>query len=159
MIYPLIVPRTVNHIDFINPVRDECKTLWDVLRFLVFQSFEEFRKKSPECTVYRCYDPKLRNKCASTGVSNKVKKNLPWPGILLKNSQKINKTLKKIGLRKWNFFGVKEFFPWILISKMDVKMNLRVITKNHAADLKIGSPFKSILEPIALTSPSRQPGS
>ena len=40
------------------------------------------------------------------------------------------------------FFSVKEFFPWILISKMDVKMNLRMITKNHAADSKIGSPLK-----------------
>ena len=25
---------------------------------------------------------------------------------------------------------------------MDVKMNLRIITKNHAADSKIGSPLK-----------------
>ena len=30
---------------------------------------------------------------------------------------------------------------------MDVKINLRIITKNHAVDLKIGSPLKSILEP------------
>ena len=37
-------------------------------------------------------------------------------------------------------------------------MNSRIITKNHAADSKIGSPLKSILEPIGLTSPSRQPG-
>ena len=42
---------------------------------------------------------------------------------------------------------------------MDVKMNLRIMTKNHAADIKIGSPLKSNLEPIGLTSPSRQPES
>ena len=34
------------------------------------------------------------------------------------------------------------FFWWILISKMDVKMNLRTITKNHAADSKIGSSLE-----------------
>ena len=38
-------------------------------------------------------------------------------------------------------------------------MNLRIITNNHAADPKRGSLLKSILEPIGLTSPSRQPGS
>ena len=37
-------------------------------------------------------------------------------------------------------------------------MNLRIITKNHAADSKIGFPLKSILELIRLTSPTRQPG-
>ena len=42
---------------------------------------------------------------------------------------------------------------------MDVKMNLRIITKNLAAESKIGSPLKLILEPIRLTSPTRQPGS
>ena len=55
--------------------------------------------------------------------------------------------------------GVKEFFSWILILKMDVKINLRITTKNHVADSKIGSPLKSILEPIELTSSFRQPGS
>ena len=40
---------------------------------------------------------------------------------------------------KMKFFGVNEFFFVILISKMDVKMNLRIITKNHADDSKIGS--------------------
>ena len=35
------------------------------------------------------------------------------------------------------FFGVEEFFSWILISKMGVKMNFRIIAKNHAADSKI----------------------
>ena len=39
------------------------------------------------------------------------------------------------------------------------KMNLRAIKKNRAADSKIESPLKSILEPIGLTSPSRQHGS
>ena len=38
-------------------------------------------------------------------------------------------------------------------------MNLRIKAKNHAADSKIGSPLKSILEPIGLTSPPRQSGS
>ena len=38
-------------------------------------------------------------------------------------------------------------------------MNLRIITKNHVAVSKIGSPLKSIFEPIALTSPYRQPRS
>ena len=40
------------------------------------------------------------------------------------------------------FFCAKEFFPWILISKMSVKMNFRIITKNQATDLKIGSTLK-----------------
>ena len=40
------------------------------------------------------------------------------------------------------FFGVKDFFFVNLISKMDVKMNLRIKTKNHAADSKIGSLLK-----------------
>ena len=40
---------------------------------------------------------------------------------------------------------------------MDVKINLRIITKNHAAE--IGSRLKSILGPIGLTSPTRQSGS
>ena len=42
---------------------------------------------------------------------------------------------------KMKFFGVKEFFfSLILISEMDVKMNLWIITKNHAADSKKGPP-------------------
>ena len=48
----------------------------------------------------------------------------------------------KIGLWKWNFLVSRNFFSLILISEMDVKMNLRIITKNHAADSKIGSPLK-----------------
>ena len=42
---------------------------------------------------------------------------------------------------------------------MDVKINLRIIPKNHTADSKKGDPEKSILEPMGLTSPTRQPGS
>ena len=51
---------------------------------------------------------------------------------------------RKIGFRKWNFFGVKEFFLWTLISKIGVKTNLRIITKNHAAHPEIGFLTKSI---------------
>ena len=44
---------------------------------------------------------------------------------------------------KMKFFQCQGiFFSQILISKMDVKMNLRIITKNHAADSKIGSLLK-----------------
>ena len=45
------------------------------------------------------------------------------------------------------FFGVKEFFSRISISKMDVKMNLGIITKNHAAYPEIGFLTKSISKP------------
>ena len=45
-------------------------------------------------------------------------------------------------LRKWIFFGAKDFFSWILISKIDVKMNLRIRTESHAVDSKIGSSLK-----------------
>ena len=65
----------------------------------------------------------------------------------------------KIGLRKWFFFGVKQFFFMNLDLKMGVKMNFRIITKNHAADSKTGFPEKPILEPIGLPSPTRQLGS
>ena len=44
-------------------------------------------------------------------------------------------------------FLVSNFFSWILISKMDVKMNLGIITKNRAADQEIGFLTKSILKP------------
>ena len=36
---------------------------------------------------------------------------------------------------------------------MGVKMNFRIITKNHEANSKIGSPKKSILEPLRLAIP------
>ena len=42
------------------------------------------------------------------------------------------------------FFYVKHFFRMSLISKISVKMNLRIITKNHAADLEIGFLTRSI---------------
>ena len=67
--------------------------------------------------------------------------------------------LIKIGLRKWNFFRVKEFFWRIMILKRGVKMNFRIITKNHAADSKIKSSQKIDFRLIGLTSPTRQPGS
>ena len=66
--------------------------------------------------------------------------------------------LFKIGLRKWNFFRVKEFFSWILISKMDVKMNLKIITNNHPADSKIGFPLQVDFR-VDSTHESRQPWS
>ena len=50
--------------------------------------------------------------------------------------------LLKIGLRKWNFFSVKEFFFADFGFKIDVKMNFRIITKNHAADSEIGCLLK-----------------
>ena len=61
----------------------------------------------------------------------------------------------KIGLRKLNFFGVKEFFSWILISIMSVKMNLRIITKNHAAETEIGFLAKLISSRMASQRPCR----
>ena len=47
----------------------------------------------------------------------------------------------KIGLQKW-FFFCQAFFSWIWISKMSVKMDIRIITNNHAAESKIGSSQK-----------------
>ena len=41
----------------------------------------------------------------------------------------------------------RNFFTRTLISKMAVKMNLRIITKNHAADPEIGFLTKSISKP------------
>ena len=48
---------------------------------------------------------------------------------------------------KIKFLVSRSFFAEILISKMGVKMNLRIITKNHAADPKIGFLIKSISKP------------
>ena len=62
----------------------------------------------------------------------------------------------KFGLRKRNYFGVKELFSEIFISKISGKMNLGIITKNYAADLEIGFPTKSILQPFEFTSSFRQ---
>ena len=57
------------------------------------------------------------------------------------------------------FFGVKEFFSSILISKMGVKTTLRLIMKNHPADPKIGFLTKSIQSRMAAQRPCRQRGS
>ena len=49
----------------------------------------------------------------------------------------------KFGLPKWNFFLVsRNIFPWIRIRKMGYLMNLRIRTKNHETDSKIGSTPK-----------------
>ena len=45
------------------------------------------------------------------------------------------------------FFRAKEFFSKILIPEMYVKMNFRIITKNHAGDPEIVFLTKSISEP------------
>ena len=46
-----------------------------------------------------------------------------------------------------DFFGDKDFFTLTLISKIGVKMNLRITTKNNEADPVIGSLRKSISKP------------
>ena len=48
---------------------------------------------------------------------------------------------------KMIFLGPRNFLTRNLISKMAVKMNLRIITKNHAADPEIGFLTKSISKP------------
>ena len=55
--------------------------------------------------------------------------------------------LMNIGVWKSNFFGALEFFSWILISKRDVKIKFRIITKNHAAYPEIRFLTKSISKP------------
>ena len=45
------------------------------------------------------------------------------------------------------FLVLRNFFTSTLISKMAVKINLRIITKNHAADPEIGFLKKSISKP------------
>ena len=43
---------------------------------------------------------------------------------------------------------------------MEIKMKFGIVTKNHAADSKKkGPPKNSILEPLGLYSPTRQPES
>ena len=49
---------------------------------------------------------------------------------------------------KVKFFWCQGIFSLILISKIGVKMNLRIITKFHAADSKIWFLTKSILKPF-----------
>ena len=46
------------------------------------------------------------------------------------------------------FFLFKNFFSRILIPEMHVKMNLRIITKNHAADPEKDFLTKSISKPF-----------
>ena len=48
----------------------------------------------------------------------------------------------RIGLQKSNYFCVKEFFIEILITKMGVKMNLRIKTESYAACPKNFWQFK-----------------
>ena len=48
---------------------------------------------------------------------------------------------------KMKFFWCHEIFSEILILKMDVKINSRIIMKNNAADPEIGFLTKSILKP------------
>ena len=77
-----------------------------------------------------------------------------------KNESNLSQTLsgiKKIASRMNRFFfGVKEFFSWIPISKMEVKINLKIIIKNHAADLEIKFLAKSIKTHMATQWPCRQ---
>ena len=40
------------------------------------------------------------------------------------------------------FFGVKDFFSWILIWKNDCKNEFEDNNENHGADSKIRSPLK-----------------
>ena len=54
---------------------------------------------------------------------------------------------KKIALREWIFFMPRNFFIWTQISIMAVKMSIRIITKTHEADPKIGFLPKSISKP------------
>ena len=92
----------------------------------------------------------------------KIKKNQ------LKLNEELTSTLawlqESVNLWKWVFkndiFGVKKsdfeneillvsknFSAWILITKMGVKMTLRIITKNHDVDTEKGFRKKSISKP------------
>ena len=46
-----------------------------------------------------------------------------------------------VGVRYW-IFRCQGFFSWISISKMRVNMNLRIITKNHAASVGVRAHFQ-----------------
>ena len=63
---------------------------------------------------------------------------------------------KKTWLSKMIFLAPRNFFTWTLILKIAVKMNLRIITKNHAADPEIGFLTKSFSKPhgCATTMPT-----
>ena len=60
----------------------------------------------------------------------------------------------KVGGRKIDYVGVKDFL--ILISEMGVKFIYRKILNSWAADVEIGFPTKSILQPFGFTSSFRQ---
>ena len=70
-----------------------------------------------------------------------------------------NRDLWKSALTMELFSCLKNFFLKILIAKMSEEMNLRIITKNHAADPEIGFLTKSILKPYGIPRPRRQRGS
>ena len=68
-----------------------------------------------------------------------------------RNKSAIIKSAKiiKSGFENEIFLVSRNFFSWSFISKMGVKMNLRIITKNNAADSEIGFLTKSISRPMA----------
>ena len=56
-------------------------------------------------------------------------------------------------------FGAREFFSRIMIQKMIVKMNLRIITRTYAADPEKGFLAKLIFNRYGRTLFCRQRGS
>ena len=62
-------------------------------------------------------------------------------------------------LLKMTLFWMSSFFSVILISKIDEKLNLRIIPRNYAADPEIRFATKSILQPFRSMCPNRQHGS
>ena len=57
----------------------------------------------------------------------------------------------KIGVRNWNDFYFKEFYYIFFILKIGVKINLKIITKNHATDSEIGFLTNQFWSPWAAT--------
>ena len=51
------------------------------------------------------------------------------------------------------FFGAKEFFRMNFDLKIGVKMNLRIITKNHETDPELRFLSKSISKPYGRATP------
>ena len=49
-----------------------------------------------------------------------------------------------------------DIFSEILISKMNIELNLRITAKNHAADAEIGFLTKLIWKSLGLTRPCGQ---
>ena len=62
----------------------------------------------------------------------------------------------KIGLRKVIFFWCQGIVFMIYDCKMGVKMNLRIVTKNYAADPEIGFLKNRFQSLIAAQRPCRQ---